>query len=342
MNSVAAKLGGFAVVLVAVFGGALALGATAGPAVSAPPIAGAESHEEGEHAMTSEEPSTAQPPAAGGHDGQQTVTDGFPGGLAVSQDGYTFTPATIFLPVGQEQPFQFTITGPDEQPVRDYVVEHDKELHLIVVRRDLSEFRHVHPTRAADGTWSIPLTLDEAGEYRAFADFTPAGGRALTLGVDLHAAGAYTPQPLPEPVPSAEVDGYTVDLTGDLIAGTSSDLTLTVTRDGEAVTDLEPYLGAYGHLVALRDGDLAYLHVHPHGEPGDGRTAAGPEIAFAAEVPSAGTYRLFLDFQHDGVVRTAEFTVTAAGAGTGGVPGAPSEPAQPATSEAHGADDHTH
>jgi hypothetical protein len=79
------------------------------------------------------------------------------------------------------------------------------------------------------------------------------------------------------------------------------------------VTDLQPYLAAYGHLVVLRQGDLAYLHVHPDGEPGDGRTKAGPNIVFYAEVPSAGTYRLYLDFKHGDVVRTAEFTVVAGG-----------------------------
>jgi hypothetical protein len=90
-------------------------------------------------------------------------------------------------------------------------------------------------------------------------------------------------------------------------------VTLRVSRDGKAVTDLQPYLGAYGHLVALRDGDLAYLHVHPDGEPGDGRTAAGPDVTFYAEVPSGGAYRLYLDFQHAGKVHTAEFTAVAAG-----------------------------
>ncbi len=86
-------------------------------------------------------------------------------------------------------------------------------------------------------------------------------------------------------------------------------LTLTVARDGEPVTDLQPYLAAYGHLVALRVGDLGYLHVHPEGAPGDGVTAPGPEITFMAVAPSDGVYRLYLDFLHDGVVRTAEFTV---------------------------------
>ena len=77
------------------------------------------------------------------------------------------------------------------------------------------------------------------------------------------------------------------------------------------MTDLDPYLEAYGHLVALRVGDLAYLHVHPEGAPGDGRTPPGPDVTFSAQVPTAGTYRLFLDFSHGGRVHTAEFTVEA-------------------------------
>jgi len=91
-----------------------------------------------------------------------------------------------------------------------------------------------------------------------------------------------------------------------------------------SVRDLQPYLGAYGHLVALRSGDLAYLHVHPGGEPGDGKTRPGPDISFTATAPSEGAYRLFLDFKHEGKVRTAAFTVRAQG--TGATPVGESEP----------------
>jgi hypothetical protein len=96
--------------------------------------------------------------------------------------------------------------------------------------------------------------------------------------------------------------------------GKASELTLAVAKDGKPVRDLQPYLGAYGHLVTLRSGDLPYLHVHPNGEPGDGKTQPGPEFSFTATAPSAGTYRLFLGFQHKGEVRTAAFTVKAGGA----------------------------
>jgi hypothetical protein len=87
-------------------------------------------------------------------------------------------------------------------------------------------------------------------------------------------------------------------------------LNFAVSRDGKPVADLQPYLGAYGHLVALRASDLAYLHVHPMGEPGDGVTPAGPGIDFHATFPTAGDYRLYLDFKDQNVVRTAEFTVS--------------------------------
>ncbi|GAB3415988.1 hypothetical protein [Flindersiella endophytica] len=107
------------------------------------------------------------------------------------------------------------------------------------------------------------------------------------------------------------VDGYVARASGTLRPGQVSRLTFTLSRNGRPVTSLQPYLEAYGHLIALRSGDLAYLHVHPTGTPGDGRTKAGPAITFDAEVPAAGTYRLFLDFQDRGVVRTAAFTITA-------------------------------
>ncbi len=259
--------------------------------------------------------------------------------MQVSDAGYRLVPDTAALVAGAPTEFQFRILGPDGAPVTRYTPTHDKDLHLIVVRRDLSGFQHLHPTRAADGLWSVPLTVAEAGQYRIFTDFQPAGrNTALTLGIDVPAAGNYQVRPLPAPAGVTEVDGYRVELTGDLVPGTASRLTLRISRDGQPVTDLQPYLAAYGHLVALRDGDLAYLHVHPDGAPGDGRTAAGPEITFYAEVPSAGAYRLYLDFQHGGVVRTAEFTALA-----GSVPAPVSEqPSPPPASGGHDATPHGH
>ena len=147
-------------------------------------------------------------------------------------------------------------------------------------------------------------------------------------------AGEYAPAALPEPSESAEVDGYAVALEGTLVAGTGSTVTLSVAGDNGPVEDLEPYLGALGHLVAIRAGDLAYLHVHPAEaaeEPG------GPDIEFTVEVPTPGTYRLFLDFSHGGEVRTAAFTVNAEPSDNADRAGADTAP-ETTTGHGHGDD----
>ena len=120
----------------------------------------------------------------------------------------------------------------------------------------------------------------------------------------------------PEAVPAApsrvaEVDGYQVRLDGDLAVGTPAQVFVTVSRDGAGVTDLEPLDGAFGGLVGLRAGDLAPAHVHPDATPPAPTDRAGPGIAFTAEVPGGGTYRLILDFRHAGAVHTAVFTLPA-------------------------------
>ncbi|MGC1214711.1 MAG: hypothetical protein WA890_26065 [Micromonospora sp.] len=320
MNT-ATKLSGFALGLAAVFGAAYGVGQVAGPVT---PTA------ETRHDATDTDHAGAD------HSAGPAAANHLPGGLLVSDRGYTMQPVTA--PTGE---FAFRITGPDGRPVTRYDVAHDKQMHLIVARRDLSGFRHVHPELAADGTWRVASPLAGPGVWRAFADFTPTGAEPLTLGVDVTVPGALETRPLPAPATSTTVDGYTVTLAGAPQPGRTAELTLTVSRDGKPVTDLRPYLGAYGHLVALRQGDLAYLHVHPDGAPGDGRTPAGPEIRFAAEIPSAGSYRLYLDFRHGDAVHTAEFTVVA------GEPGAPATSAPAATTAptadaGHGEPGHGH
>ncbi|SHF26704.1 hypothetical protein [Streptoalloteichus hindustanus] len=286
MNT-AAKLSAYGAALVLVFAGAWAAGSAAGPLTVG---AGAE----------------PGPHAPGGSAGIQ------PDGLASARDGYTFVPERTTLTPGVAEEFAFRITGSGGAAVTQFDEAHEKRMHVVLVRRDGAAYQHLHPEMSADGVWRVPVTVPAAGSYRAFADFVPRGGQGVVLGVDLQAPGAYNPV-VPFPTRAAEVDGYRVELGGDLRPGHASRLTLDVTRGGRPVADLQPYLGAYGHLVALRQGDLAYLHVHPDGTPGDSRTAPGPQVTFFAEVPTAGTYRLFLDFKHGDVVRTAEFTVATRG-----------------------------
>lgn len=314
------RLAGFVVALVLAFAASLMLGAQVGT-TAATPDRGAEHG--GDHSPS---PTTASAET--------------PGGLQVAQDGYSLAMEERRTTPGSRE-VAFQIVGPDGAAVTDFEVEHDKRLHLIAVRRDLTGFQHVHPEMDAAGVWRSDLALTP-GAWRLFADFVPTppdGGEAqpLTLGTDLLVdgdPGASAPATAPG-TRVAEVDGYRVELTDDLVAGGTSDLLLSVTRGGEPVAGLETYLAARGHLVALREGDLAYLHVHPT----DASDLQPHQVGFAAEVPSAGGYRLFLDFQVDGEVRTAVFALTA---GRGPATTASPEPGTAGSDHDSTGDDHDH
>lgn len=270
-----AKLATYGVGVLAVFGGAFAVGS----ATDSVGLANAE-------------------PVV--HTGAMDMGDGLPG-LASSAAGFTLVPATDLLPAGQIARYEFSIVDEDGRTVTEFDVEHTKRMHLIVVRRDFAGFVHDHPLMDDSGTWSTTLDLDDPGAYRVFADFVVDGDKH-TLGTDLFVPGTFEPDPLATPSAVAEAgDGYDVELEGELTAGEESELEFTIRHDGQVVTDIPDYLGAKGHLVALRDGDLAYLHVHADEE----------RLSFEADFPTAGAYRLFLQFEHGGQVRTASFTVNA-------------------------------
>jgi hypothetical protein len=268
--STAAKLVAFAAALLVLFGGAALAGAAIGPDRQED-VASTEPQEHSE--MTSTTEHAAEPRALRG--------------LAIAEDGLRVVVEDPELRRGHEETLRFRIVDERGQTVRDFDVEHEKRMHLILARRDLTNFQHLHPEQAADGSWRVDVRLDDAGSYRLFADFSH-GDEARTLAADLRVDGAADLRPLPEPEPTAVSDGgYEVRLdAGQAHPGEEADLRFTITRGGVPV-ETEPYLGAGGHLVALRDGDLAFLHVHPM----DG------SVRFAATFPTEGRYRLFLQFK---------------------------------------------
>ena len=249
--------------------------------------------------------------AGAGHDGVEEAHGSGGGGraalsgLAVSRDGYTLEPdRTHFAREGRKR-FTFRIVDAHGRVVRDeYELEADRELHLVVVRHDTATYEHVHPRKGEDGTWSVDLALSEPGVYRAYADFQ-TDGKKRVLGTDLFVPGDFTPRPLPQPESVTEIDGYSIEVAASqpLEAGQVRTLTFSIRRGESPVEALQPYLGSRGHLVALREGDLGYLHVHPDESVGDNA------VEFGATFPTAGRYRLFFQFKTGGDVRTVAYTI---------------------------------
>jgi hypothetical protein len=248
------------------------------------------------------------------HAGEQATGTPFAvesAGLVSTAAGYTLVPraSTTFEP-GEPAELAFVVTGSDGLPVTAFDVRDERLLDLFVVRRDGAGYQHLRADIHPDGVWRAPLTLPAAGVYRMYADFVPTGGPPLVLGIDLQAPGDFAPATFP-PSRAAHVAGYDVRLDADLVAGGTSRVFVTIDRSRVPVTDIEPHLGALGHLVVLRESDLAYLRVAPQAPEPDAPAThrAGPAPAFTVEVPAAGEHRLFLEFRHEGVVHTAEFTV---------------------------------
>lgn len=211
------------------------------------------------------------------------------------------------------QPTQlsFTVITADGKIVNTYEVEQTKELHFVMVRSDLTGYQHLHPTRAADGTWTTPVTFDQGGTYRLVADFVPVldgvatGRTSITADLTVNGSGVETPLPAPS-TSVTTADGFTVTLAGALASSANSVLTFQIVDGAGAPVKLEPYLGAFGHLVAFAQSDLAYTHIHPNSaDEGNGM------LTFEGQVAAPGPQRLFLQFSTGGQVRLAEFTINA-------------------------------
>ncbi|MFD1512851.1 hypothetical protein [Halomarina rubra] len=232
------------------------------------------------------------------------TTHGAVAGLSLAADGLRFVADRRTFEPGVPVDWTFRILDDRGDPVEAFEESHGRRSHLVVVRRDLVAFQHLHPTLDETGTWHCDgFTLPLGGVYRAFVDVV-VDGRASTLGLDLFASGTFDVGAALPPVETDADARYEVELQSEqVVAGRSSRLSFAVSRTDGTTPDLRPYLGARGHLVAVRDGDLAYLHVHPTETEVEGR------VEFAVTFPTPGHYRLFLQAKPDDALLTTSFDV---------------------------------
>lgn len=217
---------------------------------------------------------------------------------------------------GVETALRFRLESPDGTPVSDLEVVHEKLIHLLMVSADLSWFAHEHPEIQPDGTFLLKYTFPYGGRFVLYHDFTPQRAGMQVVPVELDVAGD-TPAAIPLTVSTdrvVQVDGYTARLraTSPLKTIQMQSLTVQISRDGKPVTDLEPFLGAMGHLIVISRDRKHFVHSHPletSKSATDATRHAGPEIVFSAQFTAPGVYKAWSQFQHHGQVITAPFVI---------------------------------
>jgi len=228
--------------------------------------------------------------------------------------------ATSFAP-NSPTIFKYSIIDDQGNILKDLDVVHEKLMHFIVVRKDLANFQHVHPEfEPTTGEFTLSnLTLPTDGEYRLFADFTPTASQTdpngdklpVTIYQDVRVGSLanYKPQPIGSTEKSKKFDGYQITLipnSASIVSGSAIGFDFEIKKDGKLVTNLEKYLGALGHTVVLRDGDLQFIHAHATQKLTDPQTG---KVHFAITFPEAGSYKLFSQFQNEGKIITSNFVV---------------------------------
>ena len=234
------------------------------------------------------------------------------------------------------RPFRLRLTVRDPSSravVQDFTVVHEKRFHMFVISEDLTHYDHIHPEQEADGTWAIDVTVPRSGRYRLYSDFLPTGGTPqvdnrplVTSDVEAGEAAAAEGRLVPDRLLNHVVGDLSVTLelpAGGLLAGREERLLyrLADARTGGPVDDVEPYLGAWGHSVAVSENMSRMVHAHPVELVPDGQPAAraGPTLTFKAALPEAGTYRIWTQIKRRGEIATAVFTVRAEPEPRGGV-----------------------
>lgn len=234
-------------------------------------------------------------------------------GLSATDGGFTFDPVvTSGLAANTPFALHFKIMGASGAALTSFVPDQTKLMHFYLIRSDLTGFQHVHPTMAADGTWSADLAALKPGTYRAYVAFNAKNASGATVAEVLSKAltvpGHAATGTLPAPATSTTVDGYTLTVSGEMMAAMSHTLTITVTKNGQPVTNLQPYLETYAHLTAIHAGDLAFAHLHPVGAAAMSDTG-GPTLTFQTLLPDSGDWRFFVQFQTGGTLHTAAITL---------------------------------
>jgi hypothetical protein len=239
---------------------------------------------------------------------------------------------------GQPAKLLFRISHPGSgEPIKKFEVVHERQYHLFVISQDMEYFQHIHPEEQADGTWSIDVTLPKAGYYKILSDFMPSGGASQFIARPLVTAGyagdleADSAHLVPDSVSKKSADDITASLSYDPPVSSAGQYVhlnfhLTDAATGRPITDLQTYLGAFGHTLIMSEDMVEYVHSHPLDilakQDDDGgppqftippgadleKLRGGPDVTFEGLMPKPGSYRAWTQFRRADKIHTFAFT----------------------------------
>ena len=209
---------------------------------------------------------------------------------------------------GKPVELQFEIIDPrDGQRAREFSAVHDKLFHLLYVSHDLAVFRHEHPVLGDDGIFRLATVFPKPAAYRLLTDFYPAGATPQMIPVTVTTAGFE--QGLEASLGRLEADqepqrgdNLTVSLRTEPAEPIAALKTLLF-FELDTAEGLEPFLGAWAHMLAVSEDLVDMIHAHP------AIAGGGPLIQMNVIFPRPGMYRIWVQVQREGSVNTVSFIV---------------------------------
>ncbi len=230
------------------------------------------------------------------------------------------------IKAGSPLKLRFSIFNPKTgKQVTDFNILHDMPFHLFVVSRDFSHFAHIHPTKQKDGSFTIETVLPKPGYYQIYCDLFPAGGMPQVLHTNLVTAGfvgdLFSSQAkiIPDKNYAKNLDGMHFELKldpGNPVAGQPAILKYQITDalTKKPVTNIQPYLGAWGHTLILSEDATDYLHSHPTEMIPEGidrsKISSTGFVDFDTFFPRPGNYRIWSQFQRNNKITTVSFSLS--------------------------------
>jgi hypothetical protein len=208
---------------------------------------------------------------------------------------------------GKRTTLNLMVHGPGGAMVKDFAVVHEQKVHLIVVRDALDHFAHLHPDVDAGGNLTVSYTFPTGGTYLLFADYQPAGGGPTYARGEAKVQGDAPPAPALVPNVPGKVTGdglaAEVMVSGARPGGEATVAFELTDEGGKPVANLQPYMGAMGHLVVLSADGKEYVHAHPM----EGKTEKAGRVAFMVHFTKSGKYKGWGQFKRAGKVAVVPF-----------------------------------